>query len=246
LTTSINPIPLDPARKVEDPIQQREKLRKACSDFEALLMSQMLKQMRPAESEESVGLSLGKGNPLQDIFDWELARLLGQRSPLGIAESLMKQFDASHPDATGTKLDNSQLNDIISRVAGEQKLPPALVKAVIACESGGDTTAVSPKGAKGLMQLIDSTAAAVGVSDPFDPEQNIRGGASYLRQMLDRYDGDLERSLAAYNAGPGAVDRYQGIPPYAETQQYVERVMGRYLKEINQSEAAPKQETNED
>ena len=116
---------------------------------------------------------------------------------------------------------------IIGLTAREQSLQPALVKAVIAAESNFDPEAVSHQGAQGLMQLMPKTAASLGVSDPLRPIQNVRGGATYLRRMLDRY-GDLERALAAYNAGPNAVDRYGGVPPYRETRAYVRRVLTYY------------------
>lgn len=113
---------------------------------------------------------------------------------------------------------------MIARAAAEADLDPALVRAVVAVESGFEPNAVSPAGAKGLMQLMDGTARQLGVADPFDPEQNLRGGTTFLRYLLDRY-GDERLALAAYNAGPGAVDRYGGIPPYAETQRYVREVL---------------------
>ena len=87
------------------------------------------------------------------------------------------------------------------------------------------------------MQLIDSTAAAMGVRDVWDPRQNVRGGAKYLSQMLDRFQGNVEHALASYNAGPGAVDKYQGVPPYKETQEYVDRVL-QYLRDFEQQEPA--------
>jgi len=100
-----------------------------------------------------------------------------------------------------------------------------LLKAMIVEESGGKRHARSPKNAKGLMQLIDSTAKAVGVKNVWDPQQNIQGGARYLKQQLERFDGDVSLALASYNAGPGNVERYHGIPPFRETQNYVKRVM---------------------
>ena len=122
---------------------------------------------------------------------------------------------------------SSDLESAIRRNAQRERLDPKLVRAVIAAESGFDPRAVSHKGAIGLMQLMPATAAALGV-DPLDPEQNLRGGTSYLRQMLDAFDGQMELALAAYNAGPDAVRRYSGIPPYAETVRYVEKVMRAY------------------
>jgi soluble lytic murein transglycosylase-like protein len=116
---------------------------------------------------------------------------------------------------------------LILLTALEHDVPPALVKAVIAAESLFDTDAVSRKGAQGLMQLMPTTALKLGVADPFSADQNVRGGVRYLREMLDRY-GDMRRALAAYNAGPKAVDRYHGIPPYPETRAYVQRVMTYY------------------
>ena len=116
------------------------------------------------------------------------------------------------------------LEQIIAQAARTYNLPPGLLRAVIQVESGGNPRAVSPAGAQGLMQLMPETARGLGVQDPFDPEQNVMGGARYLRQLLDRYGGDLDRALAAYNAGPGAVERYGGIPPYQETQTYVRKV----------------------
>jgi len=116
---------------------------------------------------------------------------------------------------------------LILLTAMEHDVPPALVKAVIAAESDFDTEAVSRKGAQGLMQLMPVTAAQLGVADPFSADQNVRGGVRYLREMLDRY-GDMGQALAAYNAGPTAVDFYRGIPPYPETRAYVKRVLTYY------------------
>ena len=114
---------------------------------------------------------------------------------------------------------------LISDAARRHGVDPALVAGVIESESGFNARATSSAGAKGLMQLMDGTARSLGVSDPYDPGQNINGGTKFLRQLLDRYNGDSRLALAAYNAGGGAVDRYGGVPPYPETQRYVPRVL---------------------
>jgi soluble lytic murein transglycosylase len=118
-------------------------------------------------------------------------------------------------------------DQIIDETARSYRVPPALVKAVVAAESAFDPRAVSRKGAKGLMQLMPQTAELLGVEHPLEPASNIRGGTEYLKAMIDRY-GDYSRALAAYNAGPSAVDRYGGVPPYRETQDYVDRVLNYY------------------
>ena len=125
---------------------------------------------------------------------------------------------------------NSALFDpLIAQAARRHGLPPALVKAVVKAESNFQPNALSDKGAQGLMQLMPDTADDLGVDHPFTPEENVAGGTRYLRAMYDRF-GDWEQALAAYNAGPGAVDRFGGIPPYAETQEYVERVLHYYRR----------------
>jgi soluble lytic murein transglycosylase-like protein len=115
--------------------------------------------------------------------------------------------------------------------ANRYGLPPALVRSVARAESGIRQDAISPKGAIGVMQLMPETAGRLG-ADPMNLEQNIDAGARYLRDLLVRYDGSTHKALAAYNAGEQAVDRYQGIPPYEETQIYVRRVLGHYLKSL--------------
>jgi soluble lytic murein transglycosylase-like protein len=122
---------------------------------------------------------------------------------------------------------SAELAPVIDRYAQDRRLDPQLVRAVIQAESAYDVRAVSTKGAVGLMQLLPTTAAELGV-DPWDPEQNVRGGTLYLRRLIDHFQGDLELALAGYNAGPGAVQRYGGVPPYRETLSYVERVLSLY------------------
>ncbi len=120
---------------------------------------------------------------------------------------------------------NTSLETLISEVAARHGLPAALLKGVVAVESGFNPRAVSPAGAIGLMQLMPATARALGVNDPFDPAANLDGGARYLKQMLDRFQGDIRLALAAYNAGPGAVEHYRGVPPYRETRAYIDKVL---------------------
>jgi Rod binding domain-containing protein len=123
-------------------------------------------------------------------------------------------------------------DSIINKASQEYGIDENLIKSVILAESAANSKAVSPVGAKGLMQLMDSTASDLGVENSLDPQQNVMGGAKYLSKMLRQYNGDLDLSLAAYNAGPGAVNKYNGVPPYDETKNYISRIKG-YLNYFN-------------
>ena len=137
------------------------------------------------------------------------------------------------------------LPDEIDRAAKIYNIPAELIRAVIAVESAGDTAAVSHRGAVGLMQLMPETAGQMYVEDPIDPAQNIMGGTRYLRQLANDFGGDMVLVLAAYNAGPDAVRKYKGIPPYDETRQYVKKVLDHYYqlkrvaKETQVADSAP-------
>lgn len=121
---------------------------------------------------------------------------------------------------------SSEIQSLINSTAQQYGLDPALLTAVVNQESGGNPNAQSSAGAQGLMQLMPATAASLGVTNPFDPTQNLQGGAQYLSQLLAQYDGDTSLALAAYNAGPGNVAKYNGIPPFSETQNYVSSILG--------------------
>ncbi len=122
----------------------------------------------------------------------------------------------------------SQVMAIVDQLAQKFGIDPKLVEAIVIAESGGNSTAKSSVGAEGLMQLMPGTAAGLGVTNPYDPVQNVQGGITYLLEMLQLFKGNLSLAIAAYNAGPGAVEKYGGIPPYAQTQNYVREVLNLY------------------
>jgi Rod binding domain-containing protein len=185
----------------------------------------------------------------------DLVKLQNIRSsnPAGIIHKIAKEIQMQPPEVKGVEeprptvapeskatedvadkisdLDK-KISDAIDEAAKTHDLPKGLIEAIIKAESNGNPRAVSSKGAKGLMQLIDTTANDMGVADQFDPKQNVMGGAKYVRKMLDRFKGDLKLALAAYNAGPGNVEKYGGIPPFDETRNYVEKV----IKIMNEGE----------
>lgn len=134
------------------------------------------------------------------------------------------------------------LNEVVTSASAAFHLDPDLVNSVIRAESGFNPRAVSPKGARGLMQLMPGTAGELGVHNAFDPRANVNGGSRYLRELLERYNFNLVKALAAYNAGPERVERYNGVPPYRETQAYVNRIVREYNRKIRaqqkQAEAA--------
>jgi soluble lytic murein transglycosylase-like protein len=236
---------------------EQQKLRQACEQFESLFLAQLLKVMRRTTETLGSQDSMAGAGLMSELADEHLAEAIARGRGLGIAEMLRRQLEGGAPDrgSEGVQLDSRPIGrlpiprwermpeaekidpaaservdtygDIIHRAAERYDLSPELLRAVIAQESGGRPGAVSEKGAKGLMQLMDETARDMGVRNPHDPEDNILGGARYLRELLDRWGGDLERALAAYNAGPSVVERHGGIPPFRETENYVRRILGR-------------------
>ena len=131
------------------------------------------------------------------------------------------------------------LDQVVNTASATYHLDPDLVNSVIHAESGFNSRAVSPKGARGLMQLMPGTANQLGVNDVFDPQANVTGGSRYLRELLERYDFDLVKALAAYNAGPDRVEQYRGVPPFRETRTYVSRIVHEYnIKKTAQEKAA--------
>ncbi|MBZ5706318.1 MAG: lytic transglycosylase domain-containing protein [Acidobacteriia bacterium] len=133
--------------------------------------------------------------------------------------------DLSLSIAPRTSPSPEELHDVINTISGRHHLDPDLVNSVIHAESSFNPHAVSPKGAQGLMQLMPQTASQLGVSNAFDPSANVEGGTRYLRELLERYNFDLIKALAAYNAGPQRVEQYRGVPPYYETRTYVAKVI---------------------
>lgn len=142
------------------------------------------------------------------------------------ATELDKAMSVESRGAVGLNI-SGDTNSLIKEAAARYQVDPRLVAAVAQTESGGNQEAVSPAGAVGVMQLMPDTAAGLGVN-PYDKRQNIEGGAKYLRQMMDTFGGDVQKAVAAYNAGPQAVKEYNGIPPYRETQDYVNKVLDIY------------------
>jgi soluble lytic murein transglycosylase-like protein len=163
------------------------------------------------------------------------AERLGASLPAGLKTRLASRdatrracIDSSGRDLKLHDWRRAQLVITIQELAPQFDLDPALVTEVVRAESNFNPRARSHKGALGLMQLIPATAKRFGVNDPFEPTQNLRGGMAYLRWLLERFDGDLRLTLAGYNAGEAAVERYGGVPPYAETRAYVAKILGRY------------------
>ena len=176
-------------------------------------MEPYLKSLSPASVQSSGTLPAGaqSGSGIDSVPTSDASARPGFSSAIHSAWDKIKNF--SKP---------------IAEAVGRFNVDPALLCAVITQESGGNPGEVSPKGAKGLMQLMDGTAREMGVQNSFNPRENILGGAQYLRQMLDRFGGDVKLALAAYNAGPGAVERHGGVPPYSETRNYVNQVLDHY------------------
>jgi soluble lytic murein transglycosylase-like protein len=145
-----------------------------------------------------------------------------------VPDEVIEEVETAVAKAVGSAAGTAELRRLAEDAARRHGLDPGLVMAVAGVESAFQPRAVSPKGAQGLMQLMPGTARDLGVTDPFDPAANLDGGTRYLRDLLAKFDGDLPKALAAYNAGPGAVARHQGIPPYKETRDYVKKVLRRY------------------
>ncbi len=180
--------------------------------------------------------------------------LTGEKLPKKVPRISMNQSDVQSKDNTiiRTKEKSELLSDkittkktvsermkefdkIIMNASESYKVDSSLIKAVIVSESSVNVNALSKKNAKGLMQLIDSTAADMGVTNVWNPEENIIGGVKYLKKLLNNYGNDTKLALAAYNAGPGNVDKYNGVPPFRETREYIDRVLN-YVKYFNKTE----------
>jgi soluble lytic murein transglycosylase-like protein len=166
------------------------------------------------------------------IYSWREAdgTMVLSTTPKAGATRTYAVATTSSPIRTTRPVANARVQTfepMIAASAAEHNVRPDLVRAVIQAESAFNPLARSNKGAMGLMQLMPATATELGVDDPYDPAQNIRGGVAYLKSLLEQYGQDEELALAAYNAGPAAVERYDGVPPYRETRQYIARIKDR-------------------
>lgn len=169
----------------------------------------------------SLEVTLARIADIQRRFETPAATPASDKNPIATS------FGGILAEMTAGEASDSQLQALIEQKAGQHGVDANLIKAVVQAESNFNPKAVSPVGAQGLMQLMPGTAKSLGVTNSFDPAQNIDGGTRYLKGLINKYES-LPKAVAAYNAGPGAVDRHHGIPPYAETQQYTKRVMGLY------------------
>lgn len=242
--------------------EQKRRLSEATKGFESMLTSMMLKSMTKAtggmfgensmggdyfdtifESEFASYISKSKGLGISDIL---YKKLTGEDiNSLPMLQNLDQFYDLKKlniktkgldlPQINPTKSSINRLNkydNIINKASKLFKIDKNLIKSVILTESAGKENALSIANAKGLMQLMDATAKDLGVKNVWNPKENILGGTKYLADLLRQYNGDINLALAGYNAGPGNVEKHNGVPPFPETKNYISRVLG-YLKYFN-------------
>jgi Rod binding domain-containing protein len=254
--------------------QKAKEAAKAFETLFASMMLKSMRDAVPQQENDLIPNSLGE-KIYTEMLDEQYASLLSNNGNLGLADLILKQISGDNQTGSAltmlrglgqsaawmldkafipskTSINTqflqssiSQWQTYINEASQKFGVDTNLIAAVIAQESAGNPSAVSPKGAKGLMQLMDSTASEVGVSQVFQPRQNILGGTKYLKQLLDKYNGDETLALASYNAGPAAVDKYNGVPPYDETRRYVENVKALKRGFSTPSATAAKETTNE-
>ena len=179
------------------------------SNFGTLLLDPKLKQVQANIVNQNIQQSIVK--PTE------------QPKTTALQEAIAVQTNIQQPAS------KAQILNVVSQISKKHGVDEKLVQALIKQESGFNPKAKSKSGAMGLMQLMPSTAKSMGVKDPYNTVQNVEGGVKYLKSMLNKYNGNVILALAAYNAGPGAVDKYSGVPPYKETQNYVKNILANYL-----------------
>ena len=223
-----------------------EKLKKAAQNFEAIFITQILSNMRRSINSGLFGKGMSS-DIYHSMFDENIAQAIASKNGFGLSDIIIKSLhkdireEESAPGKTladywlrpirrisTQKIDRNWDRSIINKAADQFGVDAKLVEAIIKVESNYNAKAISKKGAVGLMQLMKSTAEQMGVKNRYNPEQNIFGGVNYLKTQLEHFDGSLELALSAYNAGTAAVEKYNGIPPYAETQAYVKKVLKTY------------------
>ncbi|MCQ2740340.1 MAG: lytic transglycosylase domain-containing protein [bacterium] len=196
-------------------------------------MANSLNQQWTAVSKQPVN-----GLPNQNIPSFENVLKAGAKVKFGdlLTNPATRVSAQIYTDTANSTAKNAQsvdaktkIKNLVSTISKNYGVDEKLINAVIKQESGFNPNAKSKVGAMGLMQLMPATAKGLGVTNPLDPKQNIEGGVKYLKSMLNRYNGNVILALAAYNAGPGAVDKYDGVPPYKETQNYVKSILSNYL-----------------
>ena len=223
-----------------------EKLKKAAQNFEAIFITQILSNMRRSINSGLFGQGMSS-DMYHRMFDENIAQAIASKGGFGLSDIIIKSLhkdngqEESAPGATladywlrpirrisTKKMDRNWDRSIINKAADKFGVDAKLVEAIIKVESNYNAKAISKKGAVGLMQLMKSTAEQMGVKNRYNPEQNIFGGVNYLKTQLDHFGGNLELALSAYNAGTAAVEKFNGIPPYEETQGYVKKVLKAY------------------
>ena len=194
---------------------------------------------RVAELQQMIAQAQGRVSNGGASFDAALANASATPPATAASAYAPATLPGSNVTAAPTAPGSTPYDGLVTAAAQRYGLDPAILHGLIQQESGFNPNAGSPAGAQGLTQLMPGTAAGLGVTNPFDPAQSIDGGARYLRRQLDAFGGDVVKALAAYNAGPTAVSRYGGVPPYAETQAYVQKVLANANAYRNAAGAAP-------